>query len=220
LLLSLMIGVAATAVQAEMMLDFLIDNNSYGTGTLTDSLGVATGTDIVVRSVSGWNTPLGSGTTLTLTDLTYPNPSPVPSFLTVLNFQVHYNALGTAGDFISITKVDPSNTANVLETYLITAAPSKITSAGVVPPSGPDRIFYAAFLDLKPTTPDNAVNTTFGLNDAKYNFEWTGFLHVDFNKGSRVSFSGEVMNTPIPGSLLLLGSGILGLVGIGIRKRA
>ena len=72
--------------------------------------------------------------------------------------------------------------------------------------------FIAPFDDTK----GGALLAAFGIPAEG----WAGLINLSFNTGSHTAASGDVLNTPIPGSLLLLGSGIMSLVGIGVRRKS
>lgn len=191
LTLALMIGGALTmSAQADMTLDFLIPNTPGGAGTILLGGGTITGSNIPVVSVSGTGTPLNTDTTLALTD-------------TFLNFQA---TLGGAAvtDFIAITSGAQTYMSGTFKDAPI-----------VVPSSGKFRAFIADFDDSKPVSD---VQAYFGFAP---DIQWAGFINLSFNTLTGKALSGDVINTaPIPGSLILLGSGIIGLVGVGRRKKS
>jgi hypothetical protein len=191
LTLALMLGGAMTiSAQADMTLDFLIPNTPSGAGTIVLGGGTITGSGIPVVSVSGTGTPFNADTILPLTN-------------TFLNFQATIGG-AVATDFITIT-----SGAQTYMTGTFKDAPI------VVPSSGKFRAFIADFDDTKPVSD---VQAYFGFAP---NMQWEGFINLSYNSLTGKALSGDVVNyTPIPGSLLLLGSGIIGLVGVGRRKKS
>jgi hypothetical protein len=79
-----------------------------------------------------------------------------------------------------------------------------------------NRTFQAEYIDTKPNTD---VADYFGYSTA---FQFSGFMTMDFiaflDTGN--TLDGSIHNAPIPGSLVLLGSGILGIFGIGLRRKS
>jgi hypothetical protein len=119
------------------------------------------------------------------------------------NFKLNFN---TSSGTITI-----DNGTRTLLTGTFTGTP------GISNVSGQFSTFNASFIDTKP---DAYVAAYFGF-ETGVNF--TGSLTLDFdNSKLRLNtLDGSVHNfAPIPGSLVLLGSGLLGLVGIGVRRKS
>jgi hypothetical protein len=120
---------------------------------------------------------------------------------TFLNFQA---TLGGAAvtDYITIT--------SGAQTYMT----GSFKDAPFASPAGKFRAFIADFDDTKPASD---VQAYFGFAP---DMKWAGFINLSFNSLTGKALSGDVINTaPIPGSLLLLGSGIIGLAVTGRRKK-
>jgi len=90
---------------------------------------------------------------------------------------------------------------------------------------GTSQIVGATFIDSK----DSVLARWYGLSDNGYGYGWAGDINLSFAANgspdsafsSTLVKSGDITNTPIipePGSMMLLGMGILGLFGL--RKKA
>ena len=189
----LALGVSKQAFSNSTELDFEIPAYS-GTngGSVSVVGGVITGSNIPVYSVTGFSTGLPDGSTLI-----FPTD-------TILDFTA---TLGSAGGSIIIN----SKSLGSLMTgnFIIFDG----TGPTVSPQAGDVSIFDASFQDTK----GSFVLAFFGLSS---NLNWNGAINLSFIddlKGHNTR-SGDVNNVgngvPIPGSLLLFGSGIFGLAGL------
>jgi hypothetical protein len=177
---------------AGMKIDFVILGG--GEVNLTDT--TITGIDIPVYAVIATGTPLNPGMII----FSDAGPSGYEVFL---DFEA---TLGAAGG--SITVSSPAfPTPFLVGTFLDNPY------APMVTPEFMDiSIFAAPFVDTK----GSAILLTFGIPAEG----WAGLINLSFDTSTGIAASGDVINTPIPGSLVLLGSGLMGLVGIGVRRKS
>jgi hypothetical protein len=134
-----------------------------------------------------------------------------------LNFQAD---LGQAGGYIGITYNEPVAALSAVADgdcydklimighFLDTPFAPQVTL-----PFNDQSVFSAVFKDCKPNC---RFDEYFGISSEG----WSGLINLTFNVKTGAVGSGDVTNTPIPGSLVLLGSGLMGLVGIGIRRKS
>jgi hypothetical protein len=189
------------SAQAAMFLDFYVETTIPNPSTVIVNAGVITGTNIPVTHVYGVGTPaFPAGDDFAL-----------PAG-TVLNFVATIG--GTAAtDYIKIV-----NGADTFMTGTFTDLPDApyVNSPG----------YFRAFVGNFENAINSAVKDHFGLTGSE---TWEGQMALLFLGGfPNYALSGNIgmksgdgpPGTPIPGSVLLLGSGLIALVGAGVRKRA
>lgn len=214
-------GYGAVSAQAEPTIDFGIiaptpGSIAYGgTGVVGDAPMI--GTNIQVDNVVGTDTPFNSGGSLPLGN-------------GVLNFTTGTFSGGTSqwnfasGGTITLDGTLDFDGAGPNLPITATWLTGTLSTATVVPFGGGLNLTFSAFTDLKDP---RLIAYFFGpIFDPLTQF--SGLFHIDFNAsgiapGSFTSTqlgSGDVLNqVPIPPTALLLGSGLLGLVGLGWRRR-
>jgi hypothetical protein len=120
------------------------------------------------------------------------------------DFKMNFNT--STGD------ITIANATRTLLTGTFTGTPT------VTPPNNINiSTFNATFDDSKP---DQTIADFYGFEPG---VKWQGSITLDFlaNIATSNTLDGSVHNfAPIPGSLLLLGSGLLGIFGIGIRRKS
>jgi hypothetical protein len=147
-----------------------------------------------------------SGTDIPVTEIystSSPNNSGGVLDISSGNFELNFNT------FLNFITID--NGTRTLLTGTFTGTP------GISNVSGQFSTFNGSFIDTKP---DTIVAAYFGFAPGD---NFTGSITLDFtNTKLRLNtLDGSVHNyAPIPGSLLLMGSGLLGLFGIGIRRKS
>ena len=170
-----------------------IDFVVIGGGTVTVTGNTITGSEIPVFALVATGTPLNPGT----------------YFFSDLGYQVFLDfeaTLGAAGGSITVASsmfTEPFLTGSFLDAPF---APM------VSPPFSGVSGFLAPFRDTK----GEALMDAFGVPGEG----WAGLINLTFNTSTNIAASGDVINTPIPGSLLLMGSGVLGMLGIGVRRKS
>jgi hypothetical protein len=195
-------GALAMSAQASFTLDFNIISPSNGTGTFAGGANPFIGTDIAVLNVVGLDTPLNAGVTIPITN-------------GLLNF--------ATGNFIGVS--GPEFEFGTGGSFTITGSGVTLlqgsfikNAAGEGPelePGAPGPLFSADYVDVK----NSRLAAFFGVpvnETGSINLRFNGALDVDGFK--LTSLSGDCTNVPVPPTALLLGSGLLGLVGLRFRK--
>ena len=195
LILTLIMALCVPAQAA--ILDFIIQPPTAGIISYAGDDSPLLGSLIEVDGVVGLDTPLHNNTFLPLSN-------------TFLNF--------TTGNF------DSAGTNNwvfqgggsITVTGLLAGT---FTSAEVVTTGDSFKVVIAGFTDTK----TGEILSYYGVGSSG----WIGGLNLSFAAAgdppgafaSTNIFSGNVVNTPLPPTLLLLGTGLLGIVGLGFRRK-
>jgi len=216
-------GGAMTLSAQAFLIDFNILAGSGGTGDYDGLGGPFVGADINVTSVFFDGTPNYSGQTLALTNgkLNFVTGD----FVSHVGFDYFFaggGAITITGGIagLGIPALDGNGDPTVLLTGFFTLAPPAGGDYPDVKYQGASNTFLAAFNDLK----NECLLTELGLAGfidlyllGSINLGFTGTLsEAGF---SLASASGDVTNVPVPPAALLLGSGLLGLVGLGWRRK-
>lgn len=194
------------------LIDFTIPTNSGGTIVYDTNVGAITGSGINIGPIDA-----------------YDNPLPLPGDA------VPVSTIQPAGYTLSFTLTGGSTTDNVT-----TFDNGTITITNGSDPFLTGTFNWGATFEITGTT---FIITAGGFTDTKYpalftalnvddmsNLTWAGGLNIsgtvtETSAGSGVftgtSLSGDVTNSPvpIPPSVLLLGSGFIGLLGFGLRRK-
>jgi hypothetical protein len=209
----LMVAAMAISAQAVPTIDF--DMSPSTPGTIVFNGTTLVGTDIQVDSVTGLDTNANDGVTFPITNglLSFK----LDNFVGLGDGEYEF---GFSGNITITGGVNGGAADIVLLQSTSLAGPS--TPHVAITSSGGTVLFN--FFDIK----DSDLLSLFGTTG---NF-WKGNINLSFavedgiNPDEVTKFtssfigSGDVINTPIPGSLLLLGTGLLGIFGIGIRRKS
>lgn len=202
LILALGLSFTPAPVKAYTIIDFGVIAPTSGSIYYTGGVTPLYGTGIDVDNVTGIGTPLNNGVTIPLTGY-------------FLNF--------TTGNLVSSNSnnwyFSPGGSITISDgtTTLLTGT---FTNVQVVAVGSIYKVSIAEFFDTK----DPNLLAYFGLPDITY----SGNFNISFYASglppgaftSSIVLSGDVTNTPIPApaTMLLLGSGLLGLVGLARKK--
>ena len=199
--------------QAAPILDFGIIAPTSGTISYAGGTSPLVGSEISVDNVVGLGTPLNAGIAQACADcfLNFTTGNFISSDPTTLTFG--------AGGSISLTGAIPSLSIDPGTTLLN----GFFSTNPIVMSLGEFKLAGGGFADTKNQT----LTNFFGLPNGSF----TGGLHVSFQApgippsefDSTVVLSGGVANSPVPGTpepgtLLLIGSGLVG-IGVGARRR-
>ena len=202
------------------ILDFSVISPTSGTISYAGGDNPLVGTDISVDLVAGIDTPLNTGVNVALSGalLNFTTGNLTASTSNTWTF-----GGGESSSIILTGGVDLDGggigAGDIPEgTTLFTGT---FGSATVLLLSGEFRIAGSSFGDTK----DADLAAYFGLGDV---VDWSGNLNISFNASgsppdgftSSEILSGDITNTPVPepGTMMLLGSGLVGLAGWGRKK--
>jgi hypothetical protein len=212
----MMVMMMALSAQAEALLDFDMSPPTAGTISYGGGASVLSGHNISVDTVTGINTPLHNGVTLTIVggEMFFETGPFVGLGTGEYEFSIGNGFLNIFG---AIPGIGLANTQLLSGFPLIGPSDPHVA----ITPAGGTVLFN--FADEK----NIDLLAYYGLTSSvsgslNLSFAVTGGINPNVATAftSSTILSGDVVNTPIPGSLLLLGSGIMGVVGIGIRRKS
>lgn len=213
-------GLLALGVGSAQAIELDFDMAAPTSGTISYAGGAASlvGAGIQVDTVTGLDTPSNQGVVLTV-------------YGGLLNFTSGGQAGSTASqwkfgaggvDSITITgALDLVGGDGIPDTGNITLMHGQITSASVTYTGG---TFHVAIVTYNDEKAYDLVHY-FGYDGTT---NWFGGLNLSFNAAavappsgfaSTSVLSGDVVNTPLPPTALLLGAGLLGLAVLGRRRK-
>jgi hypothetical protein len=214
----LLFGAFALSAQATTKIDFDMAAPTSGTISYGGGETSISGTNIQVDTVVGVDTPLNSGTVLTLTNglLGFTTGNYIAGESTGTQAAFGPGTLTLSGTINFPSSPGPGP---VTDTWITgTFQRAYVNWAG-----NTGRIYATGFTDTKG---EELVEFYFGENFSLVN--WEGFVNLSFDASqfpptgfTTTSLgSGDVANyVPLPPTALLLGGGLLGLVGLGWRRR-
>jgi hypothetical protein len=219
----MMVFASVVAVQAQT-LDFSIFSPYQGSIAFDGVIGhPLVGTNILVSSVTGFDTLINPDVTLPITNgrLDFTTGGCLGNFIGIYFFDTTGGSLTIRGDI-----AQGQGTENLLTSTSFVVPSLPIVAVG---PFGRGGTVVMSFTDTKALDLVNYFGeSNTGPNAGNLNLSFLGA--INFNTVAAFSstrvLSGDVWNVlgasgaPIPGSLLLLGSGIVGLAGIGLRRKS
>lgn len=227
-LVLLMLAAQAASVPAAV-LDFNMDATHPWNASISygGSASPLVGSNISVDSVLGKNTPLNSGVALGITNgiLNFSTGA----YLSTIDVQTGpvgiKSWLFAGGGPITITGSIPGAGINGQNTILLSGTITNTTvTETTMNGQSVFEVAVASFVDTK----NEELAKYFGLQGGP-DASWQGYFNLSFYTSLRPPtsfstnsiYSGDIINTqaPLPGAFLLLGSGLIGLVGIRRRIR-
>jgi len=213
-------GAFSLSAQATATLDFNCSPATAGSISFGGPGTALVGTDIQVDSITGIGTPLNDGVTLIITD-------------GVLNFNTGiFTGLGegeydfAAGGSITLTGTTDHGSGLLLSGTFVSSpsVPHVVigTGGGTVVGNFTDEknLDLITFFGLSPADGyafiGGKINLAFSTASAINPETATAFSSQDVLSGDITNIASPI---PIPPSMVLLGSGLLGLVGFGIRRK-
>jgi hypothetical protein len=215
-----MVFAMAVAAQAQIIIDLEIA--PIQTGASVSFLGNnLVGFNLVIDKITGINTPLHAGNADALTsnnglwNFTAPKLTATPPDHWLFQNDLGSTSLAVTGDFTNATTLGSvTDPVPFIAASWISAEVHKIVG------SANSYAVTGVFTDFKSLD----LLNYFGVPNDKMTATFTFGITLPFGIVPPDQFtsltvqSGDITQTPIPGSLLLLGSGLLGLVGLRVRR--